>query len=39
MKKIIKKIQFMAKIIADDISIVASMCFRRRNEPELAGIE
>ncbi len=39
MKKIFKKIRFMAMVIADDISIVASICFRRGHDLEMAGIE
>jgi len=33
MKKVLRKIQFIATIIADDVTLLASMYFRR-SEPE-----
>lgn len=39
MKKFFEKIRHIAMVIADDISIIASMSFRKGNELEAAGLE
>ena len=39
MNKILQKMRFLAMVIADDISIVTSLCFRRGNDPEISGLE
>ena len=39
MNKIFQKIRFMAMVIADDISILTSLYFRKEIEPEMSGLE
>lgn len=36
MKKLLQQVRFIARVIADDISIISAMCFRKECDPEQA---